>query len=231
MSAPFDGYMEEQRDDIPSSRSGGGIVLPGYGPRGQPGYGPREDAMTSPEGRRSFGTIGKDLMQNTNTLLMQKIKMATRKTGKNEQMLADNNNAPVSSYIQPPAPAQALQRMASESSRIAQSMQQSAIVENVNDKLSMLRQSASNFSVNRSASERGIYSTQSVSTWGSTVSAEISTFATQKVKPLFTRSNTCPADVGTGYGSHSHMPGIGSHSRVKSAREVSFDYQLMKDNE
>lgn len=117
-----------------------------------------------------------------------------------------------------------VQRIASEgSARIAKSMQHSAILTDVGNRLSNLRRSSSSFSMNSNSSDRGIYASESMRSWGSTVSAEISTFATQKVVPIFRRSNTDPMP--------SSSDGSGNHSSVRNAKEVSFDYQLMKDNE
>ena len=203
----YSGFDEESRDPPPSGRE----VVPQYDMQGG-GFGAREGPVV--EGRRSIGAFGKDMMRTFQTTI--------QRNGRSQQMMPENSTAPAS--IQP-----SLQRMASESSRIVTSMQQSAIVgsvssglSSVNDKLGEIRRaSVSTFSMN--SSERGIYSSESATSWGRTVSAEISTFATQKVKPMFRRSNTCPSGV-VGIG------GIGP-SKVHDNKVVSFDYILMKDNE
>ena len=139
-------------------------------------------------------------------------------------------NAPVSPMLQP-----RLQKLACDTRRIVQSVHQNAIVEgvsdtfaNVNDRLgSMLwmrsKSTGATASLSSSSStttattniDRGIYSSQSMRSWGCTVTAEISTFTSQKLVPLFQRQNTYPF----------------TSSNQKEKQHVSFDYQLMKDNE
>lgn len=187
------GSYGEQRDDGASHGSG---------------YEMRDgDALAvATAGRRSIGAISKDVFRTFQTTV--------QKNGRSQQMMPEH--APVSAYVQP-----GLQKIASGGSRIARSVQKSAIVDNVssgfssvNDRLgAMLSRSKSD------SYDRGIYSSGSMSSWGSNVSAEISTFTTKKVVPFFRRSNSCPVVPGENGG--------GQHG----AKVVSFDYQLMKDNE
>ena len=163
----------------------------------------RDGAIENP-GRRSIVSISKDMIRTA------------------AQEEARRGGSPQSRFFQAMPPQ--VQRIASEgSARIAKSMQHSAILTDVGNRLSNLRRSSSSFSMNSNSSDRGIYASESMRSWGGTVSAEISTFATQKVVPIFRRSNTDPMP--------SSSDGSGNHSSVRNAKEVSFDYQLMKDNE
>lgn len=202
----YSGYDEERRDPPPSGRD----VIPNYGMR-EGAYGARVGTVVESAGRRSIGAISKDMIRTFQTTI--------QKNGRSQQMMTDN--APASAYIKPP-----LQKFASEGSRIVTSMQQSAIVggvadglSSVNDRLGMIRRASTSIStINRNSSDRGIYSSQPKSSWGSSVSAEISSFTTQKVVPFFRRSNTFPG-------------GIVGQPKVHDSEVVSFDYQLMKDTE
>ncbi|KAL7547662.1 hypothetical protein ACHAWF_014783 [Thalassiosira exigua] len=151
---------------------------------------------------RSIKAISKGFVRTFQTVVQKNVR--------SQQMLPGNAPAPMLSVQAP------LQKMTSEGSRIA--MQSSAILDGVGDRLSMLRRSKSSFSMTRNNEERGIYSSESMKSWGRGVSAEISTFTSEKVVPFFRRSNTSPFPVG-------------SSTKIHSTKEVSFDYQLMKDNE
>lgn len=164
---------------------------------------------------RSIRSISKDIIRTFQTTIQNN----------SRSQIFMPENAPVSPMLQP-----RLQKLASETRRIVQSVQHNAIVEgvsdtlvNVNDRLGLLMRSKSTGSVattttnNHSNIDRGIYSSQSMRSWGSTVTAEISTFTSQKVVPLFQRQNTYPFATG----------GAGNPKE----HNVSFDYQLMKDNE
>lgn len=210
------GFVVEQQRDDASCR----VV---------PSYSSREDTLASSPGRRSIGAYGKDMIRTFQTTIQS--------NSRSHQMMPENG--PASPYLQP-----RLQKMASEGSRIAESMRHSAIVDGVNDKLSnvndklssvngkigsMLRRSHSDsagalYNDTGSSSDRGIYSSQPAvgASWGRPVLAEISSFTTQKMAPLFRRQNSYPF---VGNGNHS------SHGNTKGTKEVSFDYQLMKDSE
>ena len=192
MSGQYGGYNhDEQRDEAPTGRGGTSVIAPSYGTR--------EEQIQS-TGRRSISAMSKDMVRTLQTSIQ-------------------NNTGNID--MQP-----RLQKLAS----VAQSVQHSAIVDNVNsgfssvnNKLnSMIRRSNSASSASLATSDsrdRGIYAHGgSARAWGSAMSAEISTFTTQKVVPFFRRQNTCPENY-TGMGS------------MKGTKEISFDYQLMKDNE
>jgi hypothetical protein len=178
---------------------------------------------------RSIRSLSKDMIRTFQTTIQN--------NSRSQILIPDD--APVSRTLQP-----RLQKLASETRRIVQSVQQSAIVEgvsdtfvNVNDRLgSMLMRSKSTgacpsntdsatpyasspSNTNCNNIDRGIYSSQSMRSWGSTISAEINTFTSQKVVPLFKRQNTYPFSTTAG--------GAGNQKE----HAVSFDYQLMKDNE
>ena len=159
---------------------------------------------------RSLGTISKDMIRTFQTTVQGNTR--------SERMISSDNNSRLASsltsitnttsiIIQP-----RLHKLASEgSSRIVQSVQQ--IV-----------------------GDRGIYSSH-VRSWGSNVSAEISSFTSHKVVPLFRRHNTCPSSSEfEQHGNYRWADGIssmggGGVSSGSSKKDVSFDYQLMKDNE
>jgi len=166
---------------------------------------------------RSLGTISKDMIRTFQTTVQG--------NPRSERMISDSNDsnsrlassltsitASTSSIIQP-----RLHKLASEgSSRIVHSVQQLV-------------------------GDRGIYSSH-VRSWGSNVSAEISSFTSHKVVPLFRRHNTRPSssefDDHQHHGNYRWADGIssmgvgcGSSSGGSSKKDVSFDYQLMKDNE
>jgi len=163
---------------------------------------------------------------------------------RSEQMMPENS--PVSPQFQ-----SRLSRAAMETSRLANAVQHSAIVDGVSDKLSSVNDklgsvmrsgtaSLSSFtsraagggetklyntscSDSGSGSDRGIYNTPP-RTWGSTVSAsEVVNTSAQKVMKVFKRQNTYPV-FGDGHAEN-------TDSNMKGTKEVSFDYQLMKDNE
>ena len=179
------------------------------------------NTMDSNPGERSIGTISKDMIRTFQTTVQG--------NPRSERMLPGNE---ASSAIQP-----RLQKFSSDGSRIAQSVQQLAIFDGVSGKLSMVndklgsmmrmpRLGLGSFKFQNATStglrDRGIYSTQSVRAWGSTVSAEISCFTSQKVVQLFRRQNTYPS------AGNVHNSATGG---LKGPKDVSFDYQLMKDNE
>jgi hypothetical protein len=158
---------------------------------------------------RTFGTISKDMIRTFQTTVQGNTR--------SERMISSDNNSRLASsltsitnttsiIIQP-----RLHKLASEgSSRIVQSVQQ--IV-----------------------GDRGIYSSH-VRSWGSNVSAEISSFTSHKVVPLFRRHTTCPSSSEfEQHGNYRWADGIssmgGGVSSGSSKKDVSFDYQLMKDNE
>ncbi len=164
---------------------------------------------------KSIRSISKDMIRNFQSTIQNN----------SRSHLLMPENAPVSPMFHP-----RLQKLASETRRIVHSVQQNAIVEgvsdtfvNVNDRLgSMLLMrskstgaTASSSSTTTTNTDRGIYSSQSMRSWGCTVTAEISTFTSQKVVPLFKRQNTYPFTMGT----------------QKEQQLVSFDYQLMNDKE
>mmetsp|Transcript_24298 Transcript_24298/g.50890 ORF Transcript_24298/g.50890 Transcript_24298/m.50890 type:complete len:210 (+) Transcript_24298:76-705(+) len=209
MIGPYSGYIEEQRDDTSSRCEDGSSSHVATA-----SYGSREAAIVQNSGRRSFRAISKDVVRTFQTTIQKNVR--------SQQMMPVKS--PVSTHFQPP-----LQKMASEGNRIAKSMQHSAIIGGVNDKLSsvndklgeLYRSTNKNFSMaRRSNSDRGIYSSESAGSWGSTVSAEIR-IATQNVVPLFRMQNMSPRNIGI----------FGSQSKVHNEKEVSFDYQLMKDTE
>ena len=218
MSGPFNGFAVEHRDDDNAERREYSCHRDTMDPMvssvSVPIYNSTDADMTNP-GQRSIGDISKDMIRTFQTTVQG--------NPRSERMVPGNE---ASSATQP-----RLQKFSSEGSRIAQSVQQLAIFDGVsgklsmvNDKLgSMMRMSSSTFQNNASTGlrDRGIYSSQSVRAWGSTVSAEISCFTSQKVVPLFRRQNTYPS-LG-----NSHL----STGGLKGSKDVSFDYQLMKDNE
>mmetsp|Transcript_25381 Transcript_25381/g.61024 ORF Transcript_25381/g.61024 Transcript_25381/m.61024 type:complete len:212 (-) Transcript_25381:226-861(-) len=211
MSASYAGFAKEQRDDFSCGRDTSIPItaVSSVGARGGPAI--------KPTGRTRIGAISKDVIRTFQTTIQN--------NGRSHQMMPQN--APVSHIIKPP-----LQKVASEGSRIVHSMQNMAVMGGVSEKLSsvngkigsMLRRSSMgpNFPVTQNSSDRGIYSSESMRSWGSSVSAEISSFTTRKVVPIFKRQNTYPY-VGSENDSRK--------SNMKGANEVSFDYQLMKDNE
>jgi len=151
-------------------------------------------------GRRSIRAISKGMIRTFQTTV--------QKNGRSNVLVLDN--APVSTVSRPP-----LQRIASHTG-ITDSG--NGGFSSVNDKLSrMYSRPRSDFP--KANSDRGIYSSRAMRSWGSTVSAEMSTFATIRVMPLFRRQNTDPA------------VSIGSLSEGRNDNEISFDYQLMKDGE
>jgi hypothetical protein len=181
-----------------------------------------DEAVSSSSSRRdaslrSLGAISKDMIRTFQTTVQG--------NPRSERMISDSNDsnsrlassltsitATTSSIIQP-----RLHKLASEgSSRIVHSVQQLV-------------------------GDRGLYSSH-VRSWGSNVSAEISSFTSHKVVPLFRRHNTCPSssefDDHQHHGNYRWADGIssmgvgcGSSSIGSSKKDVSFDYQLMKDNE
>jgi hypothetical protein len=231
MSGPCKGFTAEQRDDAIVEQSDDAIVderddameqpddtcsRDTMDPVVVPTYHSKEADIANP-GQRSIGAISKDMIRNFQTTIQGNPRA--------EQMIHKNESA--SMAIQP-----SLQKFSSDGSRIGQSLQQLVILDGVSGKLSMvndrlgsmMRRSSSTFqnSASTCLRDRGIYSSQSVRAWGSTVSAEISSFTSQKVVPLFRRQNTYPS---AGNANHSSLGG------VKGSKDVSFDYQLMKDNE
>ena len=205
------GYNEEQRrDDGPCERDTSNPSSSSI----SASYGSQEDhKITSGEvGRRSITSISKDVIRTFQTTMQG--------NNRSNHMMPQNSIVPQS--IQPK-----FQKLASEGSRLAHSVQHSA--QNVNDKLGNMLRRSSSPSASSLEGDRGIYASQSARQWGSNVSAEISTFATQKVVPLFKRQNTYPPTSG-GYSGYSgwHQSGSGS---TKGSKDVSFDYVLMKDNE
>ena len=201
MSGQYGGYNhDEQRDEAPTGRGGDTSSSSGAMSVIAPSYGTREEQHIQSAGRRSISAMSKDMVRTLQTSIQ-------------------NNTGNID--MQP-----RLHKLAS----VAQSVQHSAIVDNVNsgfssvnNKLnSMIRRSNSASSASLTTSDsrdRGIYAHGgSARAWGSAMSAEISTFTTQKVVPFFRRQNTCPENY-TGMGS------------MKGTKEISFDYQLMKDNE
>jgi hypothetical protein len=155
---------------------------------------------------RSLSTISKDMIRTFQTTVQGNTR--------SERMISSDSNSRLASsltsitnttsIIQP-----RLQKLASEgSSRIVQQI----------------------------VGDRGIYSSH-VRSWGSNVSAEISSFTSHKVVPLFRRHNTCPSSSEfEQHGNYRWADGIssmggGGVSSGSSKKDVSFDYQLMKDNE
>lgn len=152
---------------------------------------------------RSLGTISKDMIRTFQTTV--------HGNPRNERMISDSidRNSRLASSLS----------SITNTTRIVQSVQQL---------------------VASTGADRGIYSSH-VRSWGSTVSAEISSFTSQKVVPLFRRQNTCPSSSEFDHQHHgnyrwadgiSSMGGAcGSNNGGSSKKHVSFDYQLMKDNE
>jgi hypothetical protein len=224
MSGPFEGFAVverhddaiahqrddamEQRDDTCSRDTTDPVAVPTYH---------SEEAEIANPGKRSIGTISKDMIRTFQTTIQG--------NPNTEQIIPDKESASMAIYPR-------LQKFSSEGSRIGQSLQQLAILDGVSGKLSMvndrlgsmMRRSSCTFhnSTSTGLRDRGIYSSQSVRAWGSTVSAEISSFTSQKMVPLFRRQNTYPS---AGNANHSSL------GETKGAKHVSFDYQLMKDNE
>lgn len=201
MSSQYSGNNhDEQRDQAPTGRGGDTFSCSGAISVIAPSYGTREQQQIQSTGRRSISAMSKDMARTL-------------------QSSIQNNTGSID--MQP-----RLQKLAS----VAQSVQHSAIVDNVNsgfssvnNKLnSMIRRSNSMSSASLTTSsdrDRGIYAHGgSARAWGSAMSAEISTFTTKKVVPFLRRQNTCPENY-TGMGN------------MKGTKEISFDYQLMKDNE
>jgi hypothetical protein len=216
MSGRF-GFTVEQRDDAMVGQRDDAYRRDSNDPVvSVPTYHSTEADIINP-GQRSICAVSKDMIRTFQTTIQS--------NPRSEQMIPQSESA--STAIQP-----SLHRLSSEGIRIAQSVQQLAILDGVSGKLSMvndkfgsmMRRSTCTFqnSTSTSLRDRGIYSSQSVRAWGSTVSAEISSFTSQKVVPLFRRQNTYPS---AGNMNHSFMGG------TKVAKDVSFDYQLMKDNE
>lgn len=201
----YSGYNEEQRRDDgtcerdTSSPSSSSISV---------SYGSQEDHFIGEVGRRSITSISKDVIRTVQTTMQG--------NNRSNHMMPQNSIVPQS--IQPK-----FQKLASEGSRLAHSVHCSA--QNVNDKLGNMLRRSSSPSASNLESDRGIYASQSARQWGSNVSAEISTFTTQKVVPFFKRQNTYPPTSG-GYSGYSGWHGSGS-----TKGDVSFDYVLMKDNE
>lgn len=160
-------------------------------------------------GRRSVRAMSKGVIRTFQTTVQN--------NAASQQML--RGNAPVFTVDPPP-----LQHMASEWNRIAQSVEHTVRAESVgggfssvNHKLSrMYGHSQSRSARPEDASDRGNHASRIRRSWGRTVSAEMSTFATHRVRPLFRRQNTDPT--------------VESDS-LSEETEVSFDYQLMIDGE
>jgi len=202
---------------------------------GVPSYGNTREEDNIGVNHHSFGNMSKGMIrtfQNT-----------VQNNARSEQMMPESS--PISPQFQ-----SRLSRAAMETSRLANAVQHSAIVDGVSDKLSSVNDklgsvmrsgtaSLSSFtsraaaggdttklyntSCSDSGSDRGIYNTPP-RTWGSTVSAsEVVNTSAQKVMKVFKRQNTYPV-FGDGHAEN-------TDSNMKGTKEVSFDYQLMKDNE
>jgi len=245
MSGPYRGFddgdnVDEERNDCSCRRDS--ICAGASAGDDDSSYQLRVDADVAIDTRSS--SIGKSISSSNRSIRsiskdMIRTFQTTIQNNSRSQILMPED-APVSRTLQP-----RLQKLASETRRIVQSVQQSAIVEgvsdtfvNVNDRLgSMLMRSkptgachnninnatsyaSSSSNTNYNNIDRGIYSSQSMRSWGSTVTAEISTFTSQKVVPLFKRHNTYPFSTTTAAGAGN-----------QKEHAVSFDYQLMKDNE
>lgn len=217
MSGPFNGFTVDHREDDITEQRENSCHRDTMDPMvsvSVPTYQSKEPDITNHE-QRSIGAISKEMIRTFQT---------TVQGNPHSELMVPGNEA--SSAIQP-----RLHKFSSEGSRIAQSVQQLAIFDGVSDKLSMvndklgsmMRMSCCTFQNHTSSGlrDRGIYSSQNVRAWGSTVSSEISCFASQKVVPLFRRQNTYPSS------GNAHL----STGGLKGSTEVSFDYQLMKDNE
>lgn len=236
MSGPYRGFDDEQRNDSSCRRDMSATTSADELYRDVRDADDFSSNSTSgrSSNRHSISAISKGMIRTFQT---------TIQNNSRSQFLMPEN-APISPSIQP-----RLQKLASEGQRIVKSVQQHAILDSVSDKLvtvndrlgsilllrsnsvghnnnninnsfkSWSSSSSSSSSVpNCGSTDRGIYSSQSMRSWGSTVSAEITTFASQKMVPLFRRQNTYP--FATGEGNHGNKENV-----------VSFDYQLMKDNE
>ena len=262
--------MEEQRDDAPCHRGGDTTITPTtpssipktdigvWGtlfspeksvPSCQSNYMIPDDGMaTSTRGVPSYGNTREEDNKGVNHSfgnmskgMIRTFQTTVQNNTRSEQMMPENS--PVSPKFQ-----SRLSRAAMETSRIANAVQHSAIVDGVSDKLSSVNDklgsvmrsgSASlssftsragggetklyNTSCSDSGSDRGIYNTPP-RTWGSAVSAsEVVNTSAQKVMKVFKRQNTYPV-FGDGHAEN-------TDNNMKGVKEVSFDYQLMKDNE
>ena len=205
-------------------------------PGGVPTYGNTREEDNRGINHHSFGYMSKGMIRT--------FQSTVQNNTRSEQMMPESS--PISPQFQ-----SRLSRAAMETSRLANAVQHSAIVDGVSDKLSSVNDklgsvmrsgtaSLSSFTSrasgggetklyntscsDSSGTDRGIYNTPP-RTWGSNVSAsEVVNTSAQKVMNVFKRQNTYPV-FGDGHAENTDS------NNMKGAKEVSFDYQLMKDNE
>ena len=204
-------------------------------PGGVPSYGNTREEDNKGINHHSFGNMSKGMIRTFQTTVQNNTR--------SEQMMPESS--PISPKLQ-----SRLSRAAMETTRIANAVHHLAIVDGVSDKLSSVNDklgsvmrsgtaSLSSFTsragggdtklYNTSCSDSGssgrdsIYNTPP-RTRGSTVSAsEVVNTSAQKVMNVFKRQNTYPV-FGNGHAEN-------TDNNIKGAKDVSFDYQLMKDNE
>ena len=247
MGPPSSSYIvvDEERDEM--SNQGVSQSCPSSAGFSVPSYASSLGPLTDESRRPTLGSISKGIVRSINSSV-----------GRNEPQNMMGYRPDCERRDGPPSFHSNGMTMASQASSSIQNkvvtgyntatraIQESALVENINTNLrstvetigGSMRQMRSSslsasFDVNTSSRERGIFTSQS-DAWGriQNAGAEISSFTSTKVAPLFRRRSTTDAHVAE----RSYMQGFGSHSlslssSVGGKKEVSFDYQLFQDQE
>ena len=238
--------VDERRDAETSDR--GSQSCPTTTGFSVPSYASSIDPLAE-DSRPTLGSISKDIVRSINNSVGRNGPQNMVSLYRTDCESRDGPPSfPSNSLAMTSQASSSIQKVVTGYNTATKAIQESALVENINTNfrstvetiggsMRQIRSSSlstslsTSLDVNRSSSERGIFTSQS-DAWGSiqNAGAEISTFTSTKVAPLFRRKSTTDAH----FAGKSYMPGFGSRSLSSSIggkKEVSFDYQLFQDKE